>query len=99
VEKTAPVSALLLLAIGVPRDVVIQDYRLTNLYRRDVSLLFGSETAQDVISLLLSAQPRYLEAAFEEIDRVHGSFEAYLTRALGIDKIKRARLLELLTEA
>ena len=98
-DRTGFASALLPLAVGVPRDVVIQDYDLANLYRRDVSHLFGPKTQKDVISLLLSAQAHYLEAALEEIDRVYGSFEVYLTRTLGVDEIKRARLLELLTDA
>jgi protein-tyrosine phosphatase len=98
-DRTGVASALLLLAVGVPRDIVLQDYDLTNLYRRDVSHLFGPKTQEDVISLLLSAQAHYLEAALEEIDRVHGSFEAYLTRTLEVDEIKRARLVELLTHA
>jgi protein-tyrosine phosphatase len=97
-DRTGFASALLLLAVGVPRDVVVQDYSLTNLYRRDVSHLFGAGTTADVISLLLSAQPHYLAAAFDEIDRVHGSFEIFLERALNVDEAKRVRLLELLTE-
>lgn len=98
-DRTGFASALLLLAVGVPRDVIIQDYDLTNLYRRDVSYLFGPKTKKDVISLLLSARAHYLEAALQEIERVYGSFEAYLTRALEVDGFKRARLLELLTDA
>jgi protein-tyrosine phosphatase len=98
-DRTGFASALLLLAVGVPRDIVLQDYDLTNLYRRDVSHLFGPKTQEDIISLLLSAQAHYLEAALEEIDRVYGSFDAYLTRTLQVDEIKRARLVELLTDA
>ena len=98
-DRTGFASALLLLAVGVPRDVVVQDYSLTNLYRRDVSHLFGPGTTEDVISLLLSAQPHYLEAALDEIDRAYGSFATFLERALELDEPKRARLLELLTEA
>jgi protein-tyrosine phosphatase len=48
--------------------------------------------------VLLSAQPKYLEAAFEEIDRAHGSFDAYLEQALAVDETQRERLVETLTE-
>jgi protein tyrosine/serine phosphatase len=47
----------------------------------------------------LSAQLKYLEAALEEIDHVHGSFDDYLDRALGVDAAARHRLVEMLTEA
>jgi protein-tyrosine phosphatase len=98
-DRTGFASALLLLAVGVPREVVMHDYTLTNQYRRDVSHLFGPDTPQDVVALLLSAQSLYLEAALDEVDRVHGSLEAFLTGPLGVDANKRARLVECLTEA
>ena len=97
-DRTGFASALLLLAVGVPRAIVLHDYNLTNHYRRDVSHLFGPDTPPDVIALLLSAQSRYLEAALDEIDRAHGSFEAFLTGPLGVDSDKRARLIACLTE-
>jgi hypothetical protein len=59
----------------------------------------GPETAKEIVATLLSAQPKYLEAALDEIDRVHGSFDDYLNRALGVDDSARLRLAELLTEA
>ena len=77
----------------------MQDYVLTNRYRRDVSHLFGPETPEDVIALLLSAQPPYLEASLDEIDRKFGSFDDYLTKGLLVDVATRARLIDLLTEA
>jgi protein-tyrosine phosphatase len=82
----------------VPRDTVIEDYNLTNLYRRPVPHLFGPETPEEVVAILLSAQPKYLEAALDEIDRVFGSFDGYLERALGVGDSGRQRLFDLLTE-
>ena len=98
-DRTGFASAVLLLAVGVPREVVLQDYDLTNRYRRDVSHLFGPKTSQDLVDLLLSAQTHYLEAALDEIDRRFGSFDGYLAEALEIDDTVRGRLYDLLTEA
>jgi protein-tyrosine phosphatase len=98
-DRTGFASALLLMAVGVPREVVLQDYDLTNRYRRDVSHLFAPQTPQDLVDLLLSAEARYLEAALDEIDRRFGSFDAYLAKGLRIDDTARARLYDLLTEA
>jgi protein-tyrosine phosphatase len=92
-------AALLMLAIGASRDVVLDDYDLSNSYRRPVPQLFGSGTPEAVARILLAAQRKYLEAALDEIDRVHGSFDAYLERALGVDEARRAKLVKLLTEA
>ncbi len=98
-DRTGFAAALLLAAVGVPRETVFQDYALTNFYRRPVPHLFAPGTPDEVTKLLLSAQPKYLEAAFDEIDRVHGSFESYLNQALGVDDFARRRLVDLLTEA
>ena len=90
-DRTGFASALLLLAVGVPREIVLHDYNLTNQYRRDVSHLFGPQTPADIIALLLSAQSHYLEAALDEIERVHGSFEAFLAGPLGVERTSGAR--------
>jgi protein-tyrosine phosphatase len=97
-DRTGFAAALLLLALDVPRSTVVEDYNLTNLYRRAVPHLFGPETPEEVSAILLSANPRYLEAAFDEIGRVYGSFDDYLSEALGVSKSDRRWLVDLLTE-
>jgi protein-tyrosine phosphatase len=97
-DRTGFGAALLLRAVGVSRDTVIDDYNLTNLYRRPVPHLFGPETPAEIATILLSAQPKYLEAALDEIDRVYGSFNIYLERALGVGESGRRRLVDLMTE-
>jgi len=98
-DRTGYGAALLLLSVGVSRDIVIDDYGLTNNYQRAVPQLLGSDTSKAVAQILLAAQSKYLEAALDEIDRIYGSFEAYLDRALGVDDSRRAILIELLTES
>jgi len=97
-DRTGFGVAMLLLAVGVPFATVLDDYELTNRYRRAVPQLFGPETPEEVAFILMSAQPKYLEAALEEIERVFGSFDAYLEDRLGVNDAARARLLEILTE-
>jgi protein-tyrosine phosphatase len=97
-NRTGFAAALLLLALGVARETVIEDYNLTNLYRRPVPHLFGPETPEEVAMILLAAQPKYLEAALDEIDRVYGSFDNYMERELGVADFDRRRLIDLLTE-
>jgi protein-tyrosine phosphatase len=97
-DRTGFAAALLLLAIGTPRETVLEDYDLTNRYRRSVPHLLGPETPEEIVTLLLSAQPKYLEAALKEIERVYGSFDDYLNTALGVGAAARRRLVEMLTE-
>jgi protein-tyrosine phosphatase len=98
-DRTGFAAALLLRAVGAPREVVEQDYLLTNQYVRDVSHLFGPKTPREVIDWLLSARAGYIAAALAEIDERYGSFDAYLANGLEIEPATRARLVELMTEA
>ena len=97
-DRTGYGVAVLMLAVGVPRDVVLEDYTLTNRHRRAVPQLFGPNTSEDVVRTLLSADPAYLEAALDEVDQAYGSFDAYLEKTLGVSERARARLVDLLTE-
>ncbi len=98
-DRTGFAAAVLLLIAGASREVVLEDYLLTNDHRRDISHLFGPATPPAVADLLTAALPIYLETSFAEIDRVFGSTDAYLAKGLGIDDAERARLVELMTEA
>jgi protein-tyrosine phosphatase len=97
-DRTGFGAALILLALGVGRDTVLEDYSLTNQYRRDVSFLFSPLTPRAVVEMLTSAPAHYLEAAFAAIDAAYGSTDAYLDRAFGLDAARRERLRDLLTE-
>jgi len=97
-DRTGFGSAILLRAVGVPRQAVEQDYLLTNQYIRDVSHLFGPQTTREIIDWLLSAQAGYIRAALDEIDARYGSMQGYLERGLGIDGRTLDRLRNVLTE-
>lgn len=97
-DRTGFGIAVLLLAIGVPRDVVLEDYQLTNRYRRPVPQLLGPATSSSIVQTLTSARGKYLEAALDEIDRVYGSVDEYLATGLKVSAEGRAHLVEHLTE-
>ncbi len=90
-DRTGFAAAILLRMLGVPQEVVMQDYLLTNRYfysahRRNIFLLrmLKGRKVADVVSGLVSADPAYLSAAFQTIDQNHGSFENYIHEALGL---------------
>jgi protein-tyrosine phosphatase len=97
-DRTGFAIAILLAAVGTPRETIVRDFVLTNEYRRDLSLLFTNSTLPGVADMLTSAQSEYIEAAFEQIDETYGNVETYLEKALGIDAAARQRLIDLLTE-
>lgn len=101
-DRTGFISALLLLALGVPEDVVYEDYMATNSYRAaynsmvlrwaPVYSLF--RTSREDLLPLLDARREYLEASLQEIKNRWGSVDVYLESALGLTPEKREALRE-----
>lgn len=92
-DRTGFASAILLRMLGVPHDVVMRDYLLTNQYflpqyTRSLNLvrfLKGKAFAYS-IHAFMEARPEYLEAAFDSIHRQYGSFEDYVYKALDLTR-------------
>ena len=90
-DRTGFAAALILLALGVPRGVVMQDYLLTNsLYRRPEGM--GSHAPEDVIAVLWRVQEEFLDAALHRVDNDFGGLQAYLADVLGVDAAARREL-------
>ena len=82
-DRTGVAAALVLLALGVPRDVVMQDYLLTNRHFQPPT--HGrSELPDEVLEVLWSVRPDYLDAALQAIDDAHGGVPRYLQQRLGL---------------
>ena len=94
-DRTGVGVALLLLAVGVERDAVFEDYLLSHYQRRPIDLFLG-EAAHDVVDQVMAAREEYLAAALGAIDREFGSFDAFVVRGLGFDAATRAALTALL---
>ena len=90
-DRTGFAAALLLLALGVPRELVMADYLLTNEFYRPPPLP-ASDTPRDALAVLWSVQPSFLEAALQAIERDHGGVERYLSQRLGLGDAARATL-------
>lgn len=97
-DRTGFAAAVVLMAVGVSREVILEDFLLSNGFPRDVSHLCGRATPKGVQELLASVQSSYLEAAFAEIDRVWRSQERFLVAGLGVNERRQAELVEVLTE-
>jgi protein-tyrosine phosphatase len=90
-DRTGFACALILHTLGVPDDVISEDYLLTNrYYRRDPAN--GSELPDDVKNVLGTVQASFLDAAFEAIEADYGDLETYLRDGLGLGRPERASL-------
>ena len=92
-DRTGFAAALILLALGVSRDVVEQDYLLTNRVFQQPPAAQGGLSAE-VLAVLWRVQPGFLHAALQLVDSDHGGVERYLDQRLGLDASARRRLAE-----
>lgn len=87
-------TALVLSALGVPKDKVMEDYLLSNKYRADenekavqaVLAETKNQQAADGMKAVMEVRESYLNAAFDEIDKKYGSLDAFLKEGLGLTK-------------
>lgn len=109
-DRTGVFAAILLTALGVPRDTVIQDYLLTEHYllapdsfestRAQLQKIFGLPELPDdaAVKATMTLKPQTLVATFDNINHTYGSFERYLHDALRLSDADlasvRQRLLE-----
>ena len=112
-DRTGIAAALILTALGVPREQVFADYILTNsamdleseLFRNNTgSIGIGEETSTlqrtspEIRAPLLRAYPDYLHAAFAQIEADHGTVEKYLSERLQVSAEMLRRMREALLE-
>jgi protein-tyrosine phosphatase len=103
-DRTGFGAAVIQLALGVPRDLVVEDYLLTNQtmdFEGFVMPRLRSSYADVDIELaraLSGVRVEYIEAALDEIDSSFGSVETYLHDALGLDAKRRQALQDRLLE-
>ena len=90
-DRTGFACALILHTLGVPDEVISEDYLLTNqYYRRDPNS--ASDLPDHIKQVLGSVQPAFLAAAFEAIDADYGDLETYLKDGIGIGTAERTAL-------
>ena len=70
-DRTGFAAALILLALGVPREVVMQDYLLTNDFYR-MPALDESRAPRAVLDVLWRVQADFLDAALHTVDEDYG---------------------------
>lgn len=103
-DRTGFAVAMVLSALGVPRDTIFADYMLTAQY-----FLIDKEIARaskkyrwsgepEVMRPMLEVRPDYLQSAFDIIDEQFPTVEDYLQEVLGVGQAERgwlqARYLE-----
>jgi protein tyrosine/serine phosphatase len=101
-DRTGILAALTHHVAGVSDPDAIEDYLLTNTtlavegralkVGRQIAEAFGQTPSDEALQVFLSADERFLQAAFEEMRARYGSLDGYLEQALGVDSRRREQL-------
>jgi protein-tyrosine phosphatase len=92
-DRTGFATALILHALGVAEDLVVDDYLLTSrFYRMDPATASSIDMPDAVKAVLVSVQASFLAAAFDTIRSDYGDLEAYFQDGLGLGARQRATL-------
>lgn len=100
-------TALLLSALGVPREVIREDFLKTNLYLEEEmqhmvryleTKTIVDSKVMDQIRILYKVKGEYLDTVFETIDQEYGSIDYFMKKALylnprAVDTLKNKYLV------
>ncbi|MCY6371166.1 tyrosine-protein phosphatase [Clostridium ganghwense] len=99
-DRTGIGSALILLALGVSEETVIEDYLLTNIYRshknesliKSIQPILKDEESIEICKALMEVRREYIESSLNTIKETYGSIEKYLEEEYGLSEEKRNKL-------
>lgn len=104
-DRCGIITALMLYILGADMELIYDDYLKTNEFSRGRSnvcyyiarVISDKQTAQRVRGIF-TAERKFLEAAFDEMEKIGGSVLGYLEKFCGIDERHIARLRQLAIE-
>lgn len=93
-DRAGMAAALLLSALGVPRELVVADYALSEKVTDFGKSMSGAKASRahgalaklppELVAPLMRSDRDYIRAAFAEIEHRHGTVEGYLKDELGL---------------
>jgi protein-tyrosine phosphatase len=102
-DRTGWAAAAFLSILGVPRDMVMENYLQSNIYllpavqdRIDAFVQAGGE--ESIALAIFSVKEEYLNAAFREVEVKYGNIETYFSEGLHIDADQQEHLRDLYLE-
>jgi len=89
-DRTGVLTAVILKLLGIDQETIYQDYLLTNqnpLYYKKLALKMPPDI-REVFLDFFQAKKEYLDSTFEEIEKIYGSFDAFLYECCGLNEEK-----------
>jgi len=107
-DRTGIISALILSILNVDRQVIVDDFMVSNYYRRaraektlgkaKLGRIIKPKLNMDAIEILSTVDKSFINATFSAIDSTYGGMEPFIEKELGVDKVARRILIEKLTD-
>lgn len=97
-DRTGIAAALILYALGVDEETIINDYEATNYYRKDenaktinqMKRFYGMD--DKTATSLMAAKREYIQSTFDTIKSQYGTIDQYLEKVMDLNG-KKIRLL------
>ena len=106
-ERTGVGAALVLMALGVPRETILYEFMLSKTYfpveseldrvYEKYAVSAKGEPAKRLVMPLLETRESYLQSAFDAIDEQYGSGEAFLRKTYGLGDLELRHLKDTYT--
>lgn len=92
-DRTGFACALIMAVLGLPKEVIVHDYLVSNNCISDLERMLGSAllfmrffgVTREKLMPLIEVRKEFLENAFETIKKEYGSFRKYLNTGLALD--------------
>ncbi|CAM4418802.1 tyrosine-protein phosphatase [Paenibacillus alkaliterrae] len=104
-DRTGVGSALILLALGVPEETVMEDYLLTNTTMKAFNGKLLTQLAEHVdevelqnIEHMLGVKEEFMEAVFGSIKKTYGNVDTYFAEEFGLTMKNRETLQNMCLE-
>jgi len=96
-DRAGWATALFLSALGVDKETIIEDYLATNNYlsgyvEKTIKLINAAGMNGESIRPMLEVKSKYIETAFDIVEKEYGGMQKYLTDQLGVDVEKLKEL-------
>jgi protein-tyrosine phosphatase len=89
-DRTGMATALILFALGVEEETILNDYLLSNTYLEPKYALMKAN--YPAMAPALEAKKEFILAGLQKIEDEHGSIESYLQKVLDVDVHKMREL-------
>lgn len=97
-DRTGFAAAIVLLSLGASRDLVMQDYLLTNAHYK-MQDPGASDIPREALEVVWRVQTTFLDASLKDVDTDFGGVQNYLLQQLRVGPPEQERLAELYLQA